>query len=144
MEKQTYANVSANCQSYYECLTTPSGKQITVSRTCPSPLIYSEDKRKCVKEKDLTDVSIKCSTNRKHSTHPSPLLISLRFRLPVRLSAPTSPSANCWDPSAVITDTQCRFFTDCSSKRRFECPPESSFERNLKRCVPKEHVQCWW
>ena len=61
-EKQTYANVSNNCQSYYECLTTPSGKQITVTRTCPTPLIYVEDQMKCVKETDLTHLSVKCST----------------------------------------------------------------------------------
>ncbi|CAF3523000.1 unnamed protein product [Adineta steineri] len=125
LEKQIYANVSNNCQSYYECLITPSGKQITVSRTCPTPLIYAEDKKKCVKEKELSDVNIKCSTN---------------LKIP---AAPIS-SANCWDPSASIPDTQCRFFTDCSTKRRYECPPETSFERNIKRCVPKNNVQCWW
>ena len=61
-EKQTYANVSNNCQSYYECLTTPSGKQITITRTCPSPLIYVEDQKKCVKENEIINTQIKCST----------------------------------------------------------------------------------
>jgi hypothetical protein len=61
-EKQSYANVSTNCRSYYECLTAPNGKQMTVSRTCPTPLIYDEDKKKCVKEKELSNVQIKCST----------------------------------------------------------------------------------
>ncbi|CAF1164250.1 unnamed protein product [Rotaria sordida] len=123
-EKQIYANVSNNCQSYYECLTTPSGKQITVSRKCPTPLIYSEDKKKCVKEKELNDVQIKCSTK-------------LRF--------PTTSisSTNCWDPSSFVADTKCRFFTDCSTKQRYECPPDSSFASNLKRCVPQQNVQCW-
>lgn len=61
-EKQVYANVTSNCRSYYECLITPSGKQITVTRTCPSPLIYIEDQKKCMKEKDVSNVQIKCST----------------------------------------------------------------------------------
>jgi hypothetical protein len=61
-EKQTYANISTNCQSYYECLTTPNGKQITITRTCPSSLIYVEDQKKCVKEKELINTQIKCST----------------------------------------------------------------------------------
>ncbi|CAF3765968.1 unnamed protein product [Rotaria magnacalcarata] len=121
-QKQTYANVSNNCESYYECLTTPSGKQITISRTCPSPLIYSEDKNKCVKEKELQDSSIKCST---------------KFRAP----ASSVSSANCWDPSSVVADSMCRFFTDCSTKSRYECPPDSLFSSSLKRCVPKQNNQ---
>ncbi|CAF3489630.1 unnamed protein product [Rotaria sp. Silwood1] len=80
-EKQIYANVSNDCQSYYECLITPSGKQITVSRKCPTPLIYSEDKKRCMKEKELSDVQIKCST---------------KLRIP---AAPIA-STNCWDPSS--------------------------------------------
>ena len=64
-EKQTYANVSDNCQSYYECLTTPAGKQVTVSRTCPTSFLYVEDMKKCVKEKDIPSTSSKCSTKRK-------------------------------------------------------------------------------
>ncbi|CAF3403070.1 unnamed protein product [Rotaria socialis] len=123
-QKQTYANVSNNCQSYYECLTTPSGQQITISRTCPSPLIYSEDKNKCVKEKELQDSPIKCST---------------KFRAP----ASSVSSTNCWDPSSVVVDSMCRFFTDCSTKSRYECPPGSLFSSSLKRCVPKQNVQCW-
>ncbi|CAF2630318.1 unnamed protein product [Rotaria sp. Silwood2] len=111
------------CQycNYYECLTTPSGKQITVSRTCPTPLIYSEDKKKCVKEKELSDVQIKCSTKSRLLTTPI-------------------ASTNCWDPSSFVTDSMCRFFTDCSNKRRYECPPDSSFALSVKRCVPKQNV----
>ncbi|CAF0940278.1 unnamed protein product [Rotaria sp. Silwood1] len=124
-EKQIYANVSNDCQSYYECLITPSGKQITVSRKCPTPLIYSEDKKRCMKEKELSDVQIKCST---------------KLRIP---AAPIA-STNCWDPSSFVSDSMCRFFTDCSSKSRYECPSDSSFALSLKRCVPKENVQCWY
>jgi len=66
------------------------------------------------------------------------------FLIIVRLPAESTSSADCWDATAIITDSMCRFFTDCSTKRRYECPPNSSFERNLKRCVPKQYVQCWW
>lgn len=66
-EKQTYANVSDNCQSYYDCLTTPAGKQITVSRSCPATFIYVEEQKKCVKEKDITNPNHKCSTKCKFS-----------------------------------------------------------------------------
>jgi hypothetical protein len=64
----------------------------------------------------------------------------------VRLPAESTPSGdnNCWDPKTFVLDSMCRFFTDCSTKRRYECPPNSLFEQNLKRCVPKENVQCWW
>jgi hypothetical protein len=66
------------------------------------------------------------------------------FSFLVGLPAESTSSANCWDPTAVVPDTMCRFFTDCSTKIRYECPPNSLFERNLKRCVPKQNVQCWW
>lgn len=146
-EKQTYANVSDNCQSYYDCLTTPSGKQITVSRSCPATFLYSEEMKKCVKEKDLTNVNIKCSTKCKFYSF-SFLLINFNkiiyFDNLVGLPVSSLPSTNCWDPSSSVADSMCRFYTDCSTNLRYECPPDSLFDRNSKRCVPKQQVQCWW
>ena len=69
--------------------------------------------------------------------------ISIVFLL-VGLPVASTSSANCWDPLSFVADSMCRFFTDCSTKRRYECPPDSLFDRNLKQCVPKQYVQCWW
>jgi hypothetical protein len=82
--------------------------------------------------------------NVKRPNHSSSIDMSFPFLLLVGLSAPSTSSASCWDPSSFVADSMCRFFTDCSTKRRYECPPNSLFDRNLKQCVPKEYVQCWW
>ncbi len=62
----------------------------------------------------------------------------------MKFPANSTSSANCWDPTAFVADTMCRFFTDCSKKTRYECPLDTLFDRNLKSCVPKQYVQCWW
>lgn len=65
LAKQTYANVTDNCRSYYECLTAPSGRQLTVSRSCPTSFIYVETEMTCVRESEITNLPAKCSTKRK-------------------------------------------------------------------------------
>ncbi|CAF1280021.1 unnamed protein product [Didymodactylos carnosus] len=120
-EKQIYANISTACKSYYECLTTPAGKQITVTRKCPSNLLYSEDEKKCVKEKH-----VKCST---------------KFAIPVASSSSDCP----WGVDyATEGGSMCKVFTNCSKKQRFGCPPDARFDKNINQCVPEGEVQCWW
>ena len=141
-EKQTYANVSNNCQSFYDCLTTPSGKQITVPRACPSPLIYVEETMKCTKLKDIVGVQHKCSTSCKtNDTLPIDRCLSLAYLVAIPVAS--LGSVYCPNASALVPDTSCRFHTDCSSKSRYQCPPDTSFDKASKQCVPKQSIQCW-